>query len=158
MKLSEIKEALQGLSELQFVLPSGAKVPAHFHITEVGQINKKFIDCGGTVRDEKAVNFQLWEDGDFDHRLGAKKLLDIISLSEKVLGLEDLEVEVEYQSDTIGKYGLDFNGEAFVLTTKMTDCLAKDKCGIPASKSKVRLSTLGAEETASACTPGSGCC
>ncbi|RAI85010.1 DUF6428 family protein [Algoriphagus yeomjeoni] len=156
MKLSEIKTALPALSELQFLLPSGAKVPAHFHITEVGQINKKFIDCGGTVREEKAVNFQLWEDGDFDHRLGAKKLLDIISLSEKVLGLQDLEVEVEYQSDTIGKYGLDFNGEAFVLTTKMTDCLAKDKCGIPAAKPKVRLATL-ANESAS-CTPGSGCC
>jgi hypothetical protein len=38
----------------------------------------------------------------------------------------------------------------------MTDCLAKDKCGIPPSKPKVRLSTLGAEEAA--CTPGSGCC
>lgn len=156
MKLSEIKSALPELSELQFVLPTGAKVPAHFHITEVGQINKKFIDCGGTVRDEKVVNFQLWEDGDFDHRLGAKKLLDIISLSEKVLGLEDLEVEVEYQSDTIGKYGLAFDGEAFVLTSKMTDCLAKDKCGIPASKPKVSLSTIGAAETA--CAPGSGCC
>ncbi|REG88625.1 DUF6428 family protein [Algoriphagus antarcticus] len=156
MKLSEIKSKLPELSELQFVLPSGAKVPAHFHITEVGQINKKFIDCGGTVRDEKAVIFQLWEDGDFDHRLGAKKLLDIISLSEKVLDLEDLEVEVEYQSDTIGKYGLDFDGEAFVLTSKMTDCLAKEKCGIPQSKPKIRLATLAEKDTF--CTPGSGCC
>lgn len=156
MKLSEIKAKLPELSELQFVLPSGAKVPAHFHITEVGQINKKFIDCGGTIRNEKAVNFQLWEDGDFDHRLGAKKLLDIITISERVLGLEDLEVEVEYQSDTIGKYGLDFDGESFVLTSKMTDCLAKDNCGIPQSKPKVRLATLGEKEAA--CTPGSGCC
>lgn len=82
IKLSEIKSTLPDWGELQFVLPSGVKVPAHFHITEVGQINKKFIDCGGTVRAEKVINFQLWEDGDFDHRLGAKKLLDIITLSE----------------------------------------------------------------------------
>ena len=156
MKLSEIKSTLPDLGELQFVLPSGAKVPAHFHITEVGQINKKFIDCGGTVRDEKVINFQLWEDGDFDHRLGAKKLLDIITLSEKVLGLEDLEIEVEYQSDTIGKYGLDFDGESFALTTKMTACLAKESCGIPQSKPKVRLGALSPKEAS--CAPGSGCC
>ncbi|MBS4072760.1 MAG: hypothetical protein KGZ90_15620 [Algoriphagus sp.] len=157
MKLSEIKSQLPNLGQLTFLLPDGTSVPAHFHITEVGQVQKKFIDCGGTVRDEKSINFQLWEDGDYDHRLGAKKLLDIIELSERVLGLEDLEVEVEYQGDTIGKYGLDFNGEAFVLTKKMTDCLAKDKCGIPAEKPKLRLSSM---QTASAgcCTPNSGCC
>lgn len=156
MKLSEIKSKLPQLSQLTFLLPDGSSVPAHFHITEVGQVTKRFIDCGGTLRDEKSINFQLWEDGDYDHRLGSKKLLDIIQLSEKVLGLEDLEVEVEYQGDTIGKYGLDFNGEAFVLTKTMTDCLAKDKCGIPAQKPKVSLGSLSG--AASSCAPGSGCC
>lgn len=156
MTLSEIKSKLPQLSQLTFLLPDGSSVPAHFHITEVGQVTKRFIDCGGTLRDEKSINFQLWEDGDYDHRLGAKKLLDIIQLSEKVLGLEDLEIEVEYQGDTIGKYGLDFNGEAFVLTKTMTDCLAKDKCGIPAQKPKVSLATLSS--ASSSCAPGSGCC
>ncbi|MFV8227051.1 DUF6428 family protein [Christiangramia aquimixticola] len=39
----------------------------------------------------------------------------------------------------------------------MTDCLAKDKCEIPAEKPKLRLSSM---QTASAgcCTPNSGCC
>lgn len=157
MKLSEIKSQLPQLSELTFLLPDGTSVPAHFHITEIGQVSKKFIDCGGTLRDEKSVNFQLWEDGDYDHRLGARKLLDIIQLSERVLGLEDLEVEVEYQGDTIGKYGLDFNGVAFVLTTKKTDCLAKEKCGIPAQKPKVQLSGLQTAEIG-CCAPNSGCC
>lgn len=157
MKLSQIKSHLPNLGQLTFLLPDGTSVPAHFHITEVGQVQKKFIDCGCTVRDEKSINFQLWEDGDYDHRLGAKKLLNIIELSERVLGLEDLEVEVEYQGDTIGKYGLDFNGEDFVLTKKMTDCLAKDKFGIPAAKPKVRLSSLQAAPVG-CCTPNSGCC
>ena len=31
-----------------------------FHITEVGQVNKRFIDCGGTKRDEKLISFQLF--------------------------------------------------------------------------------------------------
>lgn len=157
MQLSEIKSKLPELSQLTFRLPDGTAVPAHFHITEIGQINKRFIDCGGTLRDEKVINFQLWEDGDYDHRLGAKKLLDIIQLSEKVLSLEDLDVEVEYQGDTIGKYGLEFSEGEFRLTSKMTDCLAKDKCGIPAQKPKIRLSTLSSSASGS-CAPGSGCC
>jgi hypothetical protein len=57
-----------------------------------------------------------------------KKLLSIIDLSETVLAISDLEIEAEYQSETIGKYGLDFNGKYFSLTTKQTDCLVKDKC------------------------------
>jgi hypothetical protein len=34
--------------------------------------------------------------------------LDIIELSEKILGIEDYEIEVEYQAETIGKYDLSF--------------------------------------------------
>jgi hypothetical protein len=63
-------------------LPEGSSVPAHFHITEVGQVNKKFIDWGGTQMEEKMINFQLWVAADYDHRFGTKKLLDIIKLSD----------------------------------------------------------------------------
>ena len=157
MKLSEVKKSLESATDVNFVLPNGKMVPSHFHVTEVGIISKYFIDCGGTVRDEKVANFQLWEAQDFDHRLKPQKLIGIISLSEKVLGLEDLDVEVEYQSDTIGKYGLEFNGKDFVLTTKQTNCLASDKCGIPADKLKVNLSELE-KSSAACCTPGGGCC
>src|SRR5476649_2279277 len=123
MKLSELKKQQPNVKELTFVLPNGTTVPQHFHVTEVGQVTKHFIDCGGTVRDEKTVNFQLWEANDIDHRLAPQKLLNIISLSEKVLGVEDAEIEVEYQSDTIGKYGVEFNGKNFILTNKQTNCL-----------------------------------
>lgn len=157
MKLSEIKEALKKLETIAFELPDGSLVPRHFHVTEVGKVSKHFIDCGGTVRKEEVANFQLWEANDYDHRLHPEKLVNIIELSEKVLGLKDLEIEVEYQGTTIGKYGLDFNGSNFLLTTKVTDCLAKDQCGVPAVKLKRNLSQLQKEETAS-CAPGSGCC
>jgi hypothetical protein len=157
MKLSELKNKLTTLDAVNFILPNGNAVPAHFHVTEVGQINKHFIDCGGTIRNEKAVNLQLWEANDFDHRLAPQKLKDIIALSEKVLGIEDAEIEVEYQSDTIGKYGLDFNGKEFLLVNKNTNCLASDKCGIPQEKLKVSLSDLQNQKS-SCCTPGGGCC
>lgn len=36
MKLSEIKKYLATAEAVNFVLPSGAFVPEHFHVTEVG--------------------------------------------------------------------------------------------------------------------------
>ncbi len=157
MKLSQLKQHLAGLTEINFELPDGRRVPQHFHVTEVGQVNKHFIDCGGTVRHEKTVNFQLWEAGDFDHRLAPKKLNDIITLSEKVLGLEDGEIEVEYQDQTIGKFGLDFKNDRFLLTSKHTACLASDACGIPPEKQKIKLSEIKGNAEA-CCSPGGGCC
>lgn len=157
MKLSELKEKLAGVEEINFELPGGSFVPKHFHVTEVGQIDKHFIDCGGTVRHEKVVSFQLWEAGDLDHRLVPGKLNSIISLSEKVLGIEDAEIEVEYQSGTIGKYGLDFNGKNFLLTSKQTACLASDQCGNATEKKKVNLSSLQTTSN-TCCAPGGGCC
>lgn len=157
MTLSEIKRILPELNELHFELPNGERVPQHFHVTEVGTIHKHFIDCGGTERKESVANFQLWSAEDHDHRLAPQKLHSIIELSEKVLGMQDLPIEVEYQSETIGKFGLDFNGSHFLLTSKHTDCLAKDNCGIPAPKQKVSLASIGKQEDA-CCTPGGGCC
>ncbi|MBU2914264.1 DUF6428 family protein [Reichenbachiella agariperforans] len=157
MKLSEMKSALMGLDQVVFKLPNGEIVPEHFHVTEVGGIHKKFIDCGGTIREEQVVNFQLWHADDHDHRLSASKLVNIISLSEEKLGIEDWEIEVEYQSDSIGKYGLSVVDGEFVLTTKQTACLAEDACGIPAQKPRIKMSTLQSENENS-CAPGSGCC
>lgn len=156
MKLSEIKQHLQNLKTIAFELPNGDLVPAHFHVTEVGQISKRFIDCGGKLRKEEVINFQLWNENDYDHRLHPEKLLNIIELSEKTLNLDDLEIEVEYQTATIGKYGLDFNGTNFILTTTLTACLAEDQCGIeePKQKTKIRFSELSGPS----CDPNSGCC
>jgi len=149
MKLSEIKTILPLLENVSFELENGAFVPENFHVTEIGVITKKFIDCGGTVRNEKVVNFQLWNADDFDHRLKPKKLLNIIKLSEDRLAIEDAEIEVEYQNDTIGKYDLAFNGKNFILMNKKTACLAEESCGIIAKPHPV---------PSSCCSPNSGCC
>jgi hypothetical protein len=155
MKLSDIKKHLNQVETVNFILENGTIVPEHFHVTEVGIISKQFIDCGGTIRHEKVANFQLWNANDFDHRLKPSKLLDIIHLSEEKLGIEDLEIEVEYQAQTIGKYALDFDGNDFILRTKQTACLAEDSCGIPQEKKKLSLTELINQN---ACTPGGGCC
>lgn len=158
MKLSEIKNKLQQLETIAFQLPNGELVPNHFHVTEVGKITKHFIDCGGTVRKEEVVNFQLWNANDYDHRLHPEKLVHIIELSEKTLGIEDLEIEVEYQGQTIEKFGLDFDGTNFLLTSKQTDCLAKYACGIPAEKPKLQFSQLSTTNDEPCCSPDGNCC
>lgn len=157
MKLSEIKQILNTVEAVNFQLPNGSYVPEYFHVTEVGLITKNFIDCGGTVRKETVVNFQLWDANDFEHRLKPQKLIHIIELSEKVLGIEDFEIEVEYQDQTIGKYDLDFNGKDFQLLNKQTACLAQENCGAPKEKSKLNLTQLNADNTNS-CAPGGNCC
>lgn len=158
MKLSNFIDFLNQVNTLKFKLPNGDIVPLHFHITEIGIIDKKYIDCGGTVRNEKKISFQLWEANDFEHRLSPKKLLDIIEKAKSQIEITDETVEIEYQNDTIGKYELGFDGEYFLLINTLTDCLAKDKCGIPEEKLKVNLSELNKTKENNCCTPGSGCC
>lgn len=155
MNLEQIKNHLATAEAVNFEIPNGTMVPEHFHVTEVGVVTKHFIDCGGTIRNEKVANFQLWDANDFEHRLKPTKLLTIIRLSEEKLGMENLEIEVEYQGATIEKYGLDFNGTNFMLVSKQTACLAEDQCGIPAEKQKLNLVDVGSKN---ACTPGGKCC
>lgn len=147
MTIAELKKALSGITTLTFRLADGTSVPSHFHVTEVGRVTKHFIDCGGTERTETVASLQLWVAGDVDHRLAAQKFLRILDLSQKILGGDDLPVEVEYQQATIGKFGLAFDGAAFILTPLQTACLAQDACGIPPHM-----------QQAQSCCGSGGCC
>jgi len=154
MKLSAFKKQLSRLDGINFMQVNEASVPAHFHITEIGLSTKHFVDCGGDLHTEQSASIQIWVAGDTEHRLSPAGLLHIIAISKKVLGDEDLEIEIEYQTETIGKYGLDFKDGNFILLPKETDCLAKTKCGIPQPKQLINL----AGKNESCCTPGGGCC
>ena len=153
MLISDFKQTLSELDTLKFQLPNGEFVPAHFHITEVGNITRNFIDCGGVQRQENKLNLQLWVASDTDHRLDPTNLLNILQLAEKQLGNSNVEVEVEYQQSTIGRYKLAFNGAVFQLINTQTACLAPNQCGIPQEKPRVRVTASGLS-----CNPNSGCC
>ena len=153
MLLSAFKQKLGEIETLEFQLPDGQFVPAHFHITEIGNVSRNYIDCGGTLRQENKLNLQLWVSSDSDHRLAPDNLLNILQLAEKQLGFSNEEVEVEYQQSTIGRYELAFNGTVFQLINNQTACLAPDQCGIPQEKPRVRV-TVGSLS----CDPNSGCC
>ena len=153
MKITEMKQALAGLTAVSFRLPDGTLLPPHFHVTEVGLVTKHFVDCGGTERRETVANFQLWEAGDYDHRLAPQKFLGILEMAAKKLGLaDDLAIEVEYQQATIAKFGLAFDGAGFALVPKQTACLAQDACGIPDAPFALPQLQMAA------CAPGGSCC
>ena len=148
MNLKEFKTALTQIEKIEIEILNKKNIPKHFHITEVGITTKKFIDCGGVLREKNVINFQLWTALDFDHRLDPKKLLKIIEIAEQKIGFsETLEIEVEYQQETISLFDLTFNGEKFVLIPQNTNCLAKDKCGITESELPEKN-----------CCGGNGCC
>jgi hypothetical protein len=141
MTLKQVKNHLTKVKALEFQFPEGSIVPAHFDVIEVGQVTKDFVNCRGTLRHEKAINFQLWNTEDIDHRLQPKKLKNSIQLSENKLFLGDkLDAEVEYQDDTVGKYHLGFTDVKFQLMSMLMDCSAKDKCGIVEPKSMEKSS------------------
>jgi hypothetical protein len=153
MLLSAFKQTLSELDKLKFQLPNGQLVPSYFHITEVGKVTRNYIDCGGVLRQENKLNLQLWVSSDTEHRLKPDNILNILQLAEKQLGFSDMELEVEYQQTTVGRYKLALNGEVFELVNTQTACLAPNQCGIPQEKPRVRLTASGLS-----CNTDSDCC
>lgn len=135
MKLSELKRHLAAnpAAHLRFLLPDGTRVEAHAHVTEVARIDKRFVDCGGTLRNDSFCRLQTWVANDVDHRLPASKLLSILNKAQSILATEDIDVDVEHETGLISQYPLEsVLLEGFELTLKLTlrhtACLAEDRC------------------------------
>jgi Family of unknown function (DUF6428) len=131
----------------RFLLPDGGYIPVHAHVTEVGRVDRRFVDCGGTVRTSAACVLQTWVADDTDHRLLAGKLADIIEKAAPLLQTDTLPVEIEYEEFLVSQFPVagivgDAPALTFALVTKHTDCLAKEIC-LPAADD---------------CCAGSGCC
>ncbi|HEX7860324.1 MAG TPA: DUF6428 family protein [Verrucomicrobiae bacterium] len=140
MKLIELKKTLADHAEkaVRFVLPTGSSVPPHAHVTEVAQVDKRFIDCGGTARTESICRMQTWFADDTEHRLSAGKLLKILEKSRSIIADDQLEVEIEHEAPFISQFPIEVveardGSVIFRLGIKHTDCLAKDQCGAPKS-------------------------
>ena len=169
MNVSEFNEVLErnAGANLEFVLPDGQRIPPHFHVTEVGRIDRAFIDCGGTKRATSSCMLQLWTADDIAHRLVPSKLSKIMTLAKPTLKSDDLSVEVEYGDKVAGQYTIDrydsvFGTLRFTLAGKRTDCLAKDKCGVDGCSTvecceSPKVAEIQAEAKTS-CGCGPGCC
>ncbi len=120
---------------LRFVLGHETMLPLHFHVTEIGNVTKDFVDCGGTRRTISACILQTLVADDIDHRLTAKKLSRIVEKSSCLAINPASNVEVEIQGRTIEVYAVSAveitETELVVqLQPKETACLAPDRCGI----------------------------
>ena len=140
MTVKDLRAALAAHpgSKMHWMLPDQSFVPAHYHITEVGKVQKDFIDCGGTVRSAQSCLLQVWVANDTDHRLETTKLASIMQVAEQLLGSDELPVEVEYEDGVISQYPLGGgeytpSGLLFYLGNKHTACLAPEKCGVDGS-------------------------
>ena len=121
--------------KMHFMLPDQSFVPAHYHITEIGRVQKDFIDCGGTVRSKTSCMLQIWVATDVDHRLETTKLAKIMEIARPLLQSNDLPVEVEYEDAVVSQYpvgGAEVtpSGILLYLGSKHTACLAPEKCGV----------------------------
>lgn len=135
MKLHEFKSVLaqNPSAQVRFLLPNGEFAPSHVHVTEVARIDKRFIDCGGTLRTDAFCRLQTWFSDDVEHRLVAGTLLKIFSKAEQVLLTDDLDVDVEHEVGYISQFPVEAvtagpNEIILQLGVRHTACLAEDKC------------------------------
>ena len=147
MTMVEFRKALmaQPGSPLRFRLPTGGLTPIHIHLTEIAQVDKRFIDCGGTVRTQSSARLQLWTADDTDHRVDGAKALQILDRGTSLLSSAELPLEVEYDFPYLTVFSVvgsvvEDGQRIFILSGVKTDCLAPEFC-LPQS-----------------CKPGSGCC
>jgi hypothetical protein len=166
MNVAELKSRLQSSPDhsVSILLPDGDRVPRHFHVTEVGHVAKKFVDCGGTFRSSETCVLQALVGSDDHHRLTAGRLAHILELAKPILPMTDLPVEIEYEDGVISQFPLqEIIAEGASLTLQLglkhTDCLAKDKCGM---ESGCCSDDESGEDEGGACCgdsgEGQGCC
>ena len=135
MKLKDLKTTLALYPDAlaRFILPDGDEIPAQFHVTEVGHVTKKFIDCGGKIHDRSnTCLLQTWVGDDDEHRLKAGTFAKILQLGDKVLPHDEMDVEVEYDCCVVAQYPIasaHFTGTHvdLQLREKHTACLARER-------------------------------
>jgi len=135
IKVSALKAALAAAPDLPIIVvwTDGDSIEPHFHVTEVGRVQKDFVDCGGTVRRLVTCLLQTWVGDDTDHRITGGKLLKAFAHAAPVLGTEDLPVELEYETCNVVQLVVasvrqEPDRLVLQLGSKHTDCLAKELC------------------------------
>ena len=134
MTLRDLQERLEKYPNTfpRFVLPDGEYIPSHAHVTEVGHVVRKFIDCGGmTGKDEKIV-LQTHVGDDIDHRLRSDRFSKILKFGARVLPDADLDVDVEYDCCVVAQYPIAAarrEGEHLnlILQRGRTQCRARER-------------------------------
>lgn len=162
MTLSEFKQLLTEHPSKIFRLrlPDRSDVPVSFHITEVGRVDKVFLDCGGTRREKTTCQLQVWVGRDFEHRIETGKMAGILEKGRELLPDESVPVEIEYEEAVISQYVIaghevGDDGVTLQLAHKHTECLAPELCGV--DMPSLRLPSIGGKADAGPCCGPGGC-
>ena len=134
MKVSELRTVLEAHPQTfpRFILPGGDRIPAHAHVTEIGHVTRRFIDCGGVMGKTETALLQTHVGNDTDHRLRSDRFAKILQLGDRVLPENDLELEVEYDCCVVAQYPIletipRQSHVDIVLGHKRTQCLAQER-------------------------------
>ena len=140
MTVSTLRAALAAAGRLPITViwPDGEPIEAHFHVTEVGRVQRDFVDCGGKVRQVVTCLLQSWVGDDVDHRITSDKLLKAFVHAEPILRGEDLPVEFEYDACNVEQLKVlsalaEPDRLVIRIGKKQTDCLAKELC-VPSTR------------------------
>jgi len=150
--------AHQGKS-LAFEYAPGMLVGTNYHITEVKHVSIDAVDCGGRTDAWKETIIQLWESPEEIGKSNYMSAYKALGILKKVGQLKRYEmnapVRIEYGNSRFHTAQLHIdsadtkNGILIIkLTSYLTECKAKDACGVP---QKIT-------EESNSCAPGSGCC
>ena len=99
---------------------SEARIPTGFHVIDAGVKAKNLIDQWGNLKHTHDFSFKLWHGNGRDSGEGlvAEKFLPIIYKILDPYGSPNLNVEVEYEGNTLEVYGLSWAGSCFMLCHK----------------------------------------
>jgi hypothetical protein len=157
MTLCELKSLLADYPDRYFRLrlPDASSVPMSFHITEVGRVQKTFLDCGGQLRERTTCQLQVWVGEDFEHRIETGKMAGILAKAVALLPDDSVSVEIEYEDRVISQYTIEtheLTDDAVILNLahKHTECLAPELCGL--QMPDLRLPAIGGKSPC--CGPG----
>jgi hypothetical protein len=157
MKLYEFSNILKTVGTKRLVIRKSPTevVPEHFHITEIGNVKKDFVDCGGVRRQLEYCAMQVWVADDINHRLTPDRLSSILDQGLKFIDDNNI-VNFEIQERTVALYelfGMTISKDVVYLEVaeKKTACLAPDKCGVKSDKYK-------ADSEDKSCCVSKGCC
>ena len=163
MKLAELKQQLarQPDATVRFLLPDGNAILPHAHVTEVARIDRRFVDCGGALRNDSLCRLQIGVADDVDYRLTAGRLLKILNQAKSFLVSDDFEVDVEHEIKFISQFpvvSVQVLRFAIILYLgrRRTACLAMGKC-LPLPRLAVKINPLELNFREEHLRPG-GCC
>lgn len=163
MKVREFMQVLEAHSgkELKFEYTDKQFVGAHYHLTEVKNVQFDTTDCGGKTNHWLETQMQLWENPKEEGKERFMTTDKILSILKRVDGikplLRDTEVKFEYGNANFHTSVMPVHevrtNEGFVevvLFEEKTRCKAMDPV----------WDGLAEKETAAAgcCAPASGCC